>query len=284
MPTVSANGLEIAYDVTGAGPPVVMLHGATSLGREDFAAQLPSFRKAFRVYLPDARGHGATAWDASDGFEVGWLVDDLEAFVDALGLATFHLVGFSMGALTALHFASRRPDRIRTLIVAGISTAREPRTSVARRLMDPARIDRDDPAFAVRLSRRHDAGQGPGAWRTLLPAIAADVAVQPSLTPADLKRIDAPALVVCGDRDPFVPVDHAWGLQRQLRDGRLFVVPGCGHEVTALRPGLFNDAVAGFYRETEAVARARATLGVPDAGQGAVTLIAPTPEHHGGAR
>jgi pimeloyl-ACP methyl ester carboxylesterase len=284
VPTVAANGLEIAYDVTGAGPPVVMLHGATSLGREDFAAQLPSFRKAFRVYLPDARGHGATRWDAADGFEVGWLVDDLEAFVDVLGLATFHLVGFSMGAMTALHFASRRPDRIRTLVVAGISTAREPRTSVARRLMDPARIDRDDPDFATQLSRRHDAGQGAGAWRTLLPAIAGDVAVQPLLTPRQLHGIDAPALVVCGDRDPFVPVDHAWGLQRQLRDGRLLVVPGCGHEVTALRPGLFNDAVAGFYRETEAVARARAAPGVPAADPGAATPTAPTPEHEGGAR
>lgn len=284
MPTVAANGLEIAYDVTGAGPPVVMLHGASSLGREDFAAQLPSFRKAFRAYLPDARGHGATRWDAADGFEVGWLVDDLEAFVDALGLATFHLVGFSMGAMTALHFAGRRPDRIRTLIVAGISTAREPRTSVARRLMDPARIDRDDPDFAARLARRHDAGQGPGAWRTLLPAIAADVAAQPLLTPRQLHLIDAPALVVCGDRDPFVPVDHAWGLSRQLRDGRLLVLPGCGHEVTALRPGLFNDAAAGFYRETEATARARAALGVPAADPGAASPAAPTPEHQGGAR
>jgi pimeloyl-ACP methyl ester carboxylesterase len=259
MPSVVANSLEIGYEVIGAGPPVVMLHGATSLGREDFAAQLPSFRKAFRVYLPDARGHGATRWDAADGFRVDWLVDDLEGFVDALGLATFHLVGFSMGAMTALHFAGRRPDRIRTLIVAGISTAREPRASVARRLMDPVRIDRDDPAFAERLSRRHDAFQGPGAWRRLLPAIAADVAVQPLLTPRQLHAIDAPALIVCGDRDPFVPVDHAWGLQRQLPGGRLLVVPGCGHEVTALRPGLFNDAVATFYRETEAVARARAS-------------------------
>jgi pimeloyl-ACP methyl ester carboxylesterase len=275
MPTVSANGLDIGYEVTGAGPPVVMLHGATSLGREDFAAQLPAFRKAFRVHLPDARGHGATRWDAADGFRLEWLIDDLEAFVDALGLATFHLVGFSMGAMTALHFAGLWPDRIRTLVVAGISTAREPRTSVARRLMDPARIDRDDPAFAERLSRRHDAVQGAGAWRRLLPAIAADVAAQPLLTPRQLHAIDAPALVVCGDRDPFVPVDHAWGLQRQLRGGRLLVVPGCGHEVTALRPGLFNDAVAAFYRETEAVARARAARANPPSS---------TAETTGGAR
>ena len=65
-------------------------------------------------------------------------------------------------------------------------------------------------------------------------------------------------MVVCGDRDPFVPVDHAWGIQRQLRDGRLFVVPDCGHEVMVRRPGLFNEALTGFYRATESVARIRA--------------------------
>jgi pimeloyl-ACP methyl ester carboxylesterase len=258
MPVIAANGLEVGYDVHGAGPPLVLLHGATSLGAEDFAAQIPLLSRAFLVHVPDARGHGRTRWDAADGFRYDWLVDDLVAFVDALGLASFHLVGFSMGAMTALQFAARHPERLRTLVVAGITTQREPRTSVARRLMDPNRIDRDDPPFAARLARRHDAGQGAGAWRRLLPAIAADVAVQPLLTPRDLRRIVVPALVVTGDRDPFVPVDHGWGLQRQLPDGRLLVVPDCGHEVMARRPGLFNEALAGFYRSTEATARERA--------------------------
>ena len=82
----------------GAGPPLVALHGATSLGREDFAAQLPGMSKAFLVHLPDARGHGRTRWDAARRLRVRWLVDDLVAFVDALGLDSFHLLGFSMGA------------------------------------------------------------------------------------------------------------------------------------------------------------------------------------------
>ena len=44
MPSVRANGIEVAYDVQGAGPPLVLLHGATSSGREDFAAHLPAVR------------------------------------------------------------------------------------------------------------------------------------------------------------------------------------------------------------------------------------------------
>jgi pimeloyl-ACP methyl ester carboxylesterase len=267
MSTVRANGLDIAYEVRGAGPPLVALHGATSLGLEDYAAQLPLMSKAFLVHLPYARGHGHTRWDAADGFQYDWLVADLVAFVDALGLDSFHLLGFSMGAMTALQFGTRFPERLRTLIVVGITVQREPRASVGRRLMDPARIVERDPAFAATLSRRHDAGQGVGAWQRLLPAIAGDIATQPLLTPAELHRIDCPTMVVCGDRDPFVPPEHAAALHRQLPGGRLFVAPDCGHEVPSRRPGMFNEAVSAFYRATEAEARTRAarveTVGVP---------------------
>jgi pimeloyl-ACP methyl ester carboxylesterase len=261
VPTVLANGLEIAYEDHGSGPPLVMLHGATSIGREDFAAQIPLFSKGFRLLLPDARGHGFTRWDAARGFRSDWLVDDLAAFADALGLDTFHLLGFSMGAMTALQFAAAFPERLRTLVVIGITTQREPRASVARRLMDPRRADVDDPAWGAVLARRHDQGQGAGAWRTLLPAIAADVAVQPLLTPADLHGIDAPTMIVCGDRDPFVPVGDAWAVQRQVPDARLFVVPDSNHEVMVRRPALFNEALSGFYRTTQDVAAARSERG-----------------------
>ena len=251
--TIRANDLEIGYETYGSGPPVVLLHGATSSGWGDFAAQIPFLAASFRVFVPDARGHGATRWDAANGLEAAWLVDDLRAFADVLGLETFHLVGFSMGAMTALGFAVRWPERLRTLALVGISPQREPRASVARRLMDPVRIERDDPAWAADLTRRHAPVQGGGAWQRLLPAVAGDVASQPSLTPRELRAVTPPTLVVCGDRDPFVPVDQAWGLARQVRDGRLFVAPDCGHQVMAHQPTLFNEALAGFHRSTGAL-------------------------------
>lgn len=258
MPTIRANDLEIGYELVGAGPPLLMLHAASSSGRLDFAAQIPALATAFRVHLPDARGHCTTRWDPAAGFRAEWLVDDLLAFVDALGLATFHLLGFSMGAMTALGFAVRHPERVRTLVLAGIAPEREPRASVARRLLDPARVERDDPGWAARLARQHDPVQGPGAWRRLLPAIAADVVTQPLVAPQELRRVAAPALVACGDRDPFVPVDQAWRLAGQLADGRLLVAPDCGHELLSQRPGLLNEALEGFYRSTASVALERA--------------------------
>ena len=248
MPVLRANGLDVAYDVRGEGPPLVLLHGATSSGREDFAAQVPLLSRTFTLYLPDARGHAGTRWDAAEGFRYEWLVDDLAAFVDALGLASFHLLGFSMGGMTALQFATRHAERLLSLVVVGITTFREPRASVARRLMDPERVLARDPAWAAELSRRHDPVQGPGAWQRLLPALRDDIETQPLLEPVQLHAITCPTLVVCGDRDPFVPVEHAAGLARQIPHARLLVVPDGGHEAMVRRPGLFNEALAGFYR------------------------------------
>jgi pimeloyl-ACP methyl ester carboxylesterase len=276
MPIVHADGLAIAYTADGAGPPLVMLHGATSSAVEDWSAQRPLFRTAFRLYLVDARGHAATKWDAADGFTRDLLVGDLLAFVDALGLSTFHIAGFSMGAMTALTFATRHPERLRTAIICGIDVQREPRASLARRLMDPERIDREEPRWAAQLERRHGPVQGSGAWRRLLPAIAADVATQPLLSPAELRAARVPILLAYGDRDVFVPADHAVALYRQLPDARLLMVPDSPHQVMVRQPALFNDAAAAFYRSTESIARERASgrpgARTPQAGVGAAVL------------
>ncbi len=259
MPTIEANGLHIGYDVEGAGPPLILLHGATSTAGRDFRGQLPTLQRVFRCYTPDARGHGRTRWDtAADGFSTDDLAADALAFADALEFQTFHLLGFSLGGMTALRAAVLAPHRLRTLVVVGITTDREPRASVARRLMDPVRIDRADPTWATDLGRRHDPGQGAGAWRALLPAIARDVATQTLLTPRQIRTIDAPTLVAVGDRDPFVPVDAAWRLSRTVPDGRLLVIPGAGHEAFAERPDVATEALGAFYRSTEDVARSRA--------------------------
>jgi pimeloyl-ACP methyl ester carboxylesterase len=264
---VAANGLSVAFHVAGSGPPLVMLHGASSVGREDFAAQVPLFGKAFRCYLPDARGHAGTRWDPAAGLRYADLAVDLDAFADACNLGTFHLLGFSMGAATALLYAMRGPERLRTLVLVGTSPEPEPRTHVIRHLANVARIEAQDPAWADRLARRHDPVQGEGAWRRLMPAIIAMVEHQPAISAADLRRADVPALVVVGDRDPFVPVVQAWHLARQLPDARLAVIPDSGHAAMARQPGVFNEACAAFWRSTQAIAAARAGMvAAPDPG------------------
>ena len=120
---------------------------------------------------------------------------------------------------------------------------------------------RDEPEWAAQLERRHGPVQGEGAWQHLLRAIAADVASQRLLSPEELRRARLPILLVYGDRDVFVPADHAVAIYRQLPDARLLIAPDSPHQVMVAQPALFNQAAATFYRSTEKVARRRAAQG-----------------------
>ena len=253
MPELEAGGLVIHYATEGEGPTLVLLHGATSMGTHDWGAQRPLLRQHFRLFMPDARSHGRTTWDVAQGWSPDLLVDDLRAFVDALGLARFRLMGLSMGGRTALAFAVLHPERLEALVVVSTANENEPARSVARRRLDPDAIERDEPAWAAELAARHDPGQGPGAWRRLVAAMRETLHVGAPLGPESLARVRVPVLLAYGDRDPWVPLEQAVRLRRQLPDARLLVVPG-GHVVPAERPSVFNPAVLQFLRSPAALA------------------------------
>jgi pimeloyl-ACP methyl ester carboxylesterase len=248
MPNLRANGLDIEYTTEGEGPPLVLLHAATSSALEDWAAQRPVLRQHFTLYMPDARGHARTVWDTDRGWTQQMLVEDALAFADGLGLERFHIGGLSMGAGTALAFAMRYPERLISAVIAGFGVEREPRISVARKIMQPDAIERDDPHWARRLEKRHDPSQGPGAWRKLMVAIREEIIASRQPIPDELRLVRLPVLLAYGDRDPWVPLEQAVQLRRQLPAARLFVSPGVGHVVVAERASLFNAAALSFLR------------------------------------
>ena len=220
MPTIDANGLTIAYEVDGAGPPLVMLHGATGSRPRSFRGT-PARRShgAFRCYMPDARGPRRDALGPGRGLDSGGLAgDDVAGVRRCAGPRRRSTCsGTRWAAMTALHVAARFPERIRTLVVVGISTEREPRASVGRRADGPGPHRARRPRLGrATLRGRHDPVQGAGAWRRLLTAIVADIATQPCSRRASSAPSIAPTLVAAGDRDPFVPVDQAGGSRGQV--------------------------------------------------------------------
>lgn len=248
MPEVDVNGLTVSYTLEGEGPPLLLLHAATSSATEDWAAQRPVMRQHFTLYLPDARGHGATRWDTDLGWSHAMLLEDALAFAAVMGLERFHVAGLSMGGGTALGLAITHPERVISAVIAAAGVETVPRVSVARKLMQPEQIEQDDPAWAARLARRHDPVQGSGAWKKLMVAIRDDILGQVMPTPLDLRQARLPILLAYGDRDPWVPLEQAVKLKRQLPDARLFVSPGVGHVVVAEKASLFNQAMLQFLR------------------------------------
>src|SRR5688572_24093562 len=114
---VDAGGVHTYYEVEGEGEPLVLLHGGM-VTIETWSAQRAALAERFRVYLPERRGHGRTPdVPGPVGYELMGL--DTIAFMEALGITSAHLVGWSDGGVVALEVALPRPDLVRRLVLMG---------------------------------------------------------------------------------------------------------------------------------------------------------------------
>ena len=103
-----------------AGAPcLVLLHGYTGHARS-WDAFAEAMTDRYRVLALDQRGHGETAWAPADQYGVDDMAADLTAFVQALGLDTFTLLGLSMGGMVAIDYAGARPAALSALVIVDI--------------------------------------------------------------------------------------------------------------------------------------------------------------------
>jgi pimeloyl-ACP methyl ester carboxylesterase len=113
---VQRPGVTLSAEESGAGRPIVLLHGLTATRRYVVMGAQSLQRSGHRVIAYDARGHGRSS-PAPDPAAYGYdqLADDLEAVLDAFGESRALLAGASMGAQTAARLALRRPERVAAL-------------------------------------------------------------------------------------------------------------------------------------------------------------------------
>jgi pimeloyl-ACP methyl ester carboxylesterase len=100
-------------------PVLVLLHGFTSHARS-WDAFAEAMTDRYRVLALDQRGHGETAWAPADQYGTTEMADDLAAFVKALQLEGFDLMGLSMGGMVAIEYAGRRPKELRRVSIVDI--------------------------------------------------------------------------------------------------------------------------------------------------------------------
>ena len=115
MPAARINGVELFYELSGSGEPLVLVHGSWG-DHHNWDPVVPALSESFRVLAYDRRGHSASERPAGQG-SVFEDADDLAGLIDELALAPAHVAGNSGGAAIALRAATRRPDVFRSLIV-----------------------------------------------------------------------------------------------------------------------------------------------------------------------
>jgi pimeloyl-[acyl-carrier protein] methyl ester esterase len=257
-------------DITGAGPPLVLLHGFAMHGGL-FAPLVDALAAHRRVLVVDLPGHGRSP--PAPAFTLETLVDAVDAAIATD--ARLDVVGWSLGGQIALEWARVRPSRIRKLVLVAttpsfVARAGWPHAMSAlalARFGDELRADyRPTLARFIALQLHgSDAGRATLAkLRTRLfdrgePAPAALAAALGLLRETDLREnlasIATPALVVGGERDAIVPIEATRRLAGALPNARHATIAGAAHAPFLSHAGAFVDVVRAYLDERPALSR-----------------------------
>jgi pimeloyl-ACP methyl ester carboxylesterase len=223
-----AKGVKIHYLVAGRGEPVVLIHGLHASANINWKingviAELANDRRVVAIDLP---GHGRS--DKPEGKEAYGiqLVEDVVLLLDHLNIERAHVVGYSMGGMTAMKLAATHPERVRSVLLGGMGWFRE-----GSALQD----------FWGRREPRENS-RVPAAFLEGMPQLA--------LSTDELKSIQQPIKVVIGQDDPVKRM-YVTPLLRVRDDIPIVEIPDAGHINCVAKPQ-FRAEIAGWIRSRSA--------------------------------
>jgi pimeloyl-ACP methyl ester carboxylesterase len=271
MPYASADGVNLYYEVTGEGYPLVWAHEFAGDYRS-WEAQVRFFSRRYQVITYNARGYPPSDVPADvDAYSQQQAVEDLRAVLVHLGIQQAHIGGLSMGGSLALHFGLNYPEMCRSLIVAAAGSGSvdaerwkaEAEENAKRFETEGMSVVADDYATGparVQLQRKDTRG-----WQEFRDALAEHSSIggahtfrgvqikRPSIF--DLKermnKLTVPTLIFIGDEDEPC-VDAAVFMKRNIPTAGLAVLPQSGHTINLEEPDLYNRIVLDFLVAAEA--------------------------------
>lgn len=260
---VEVNGMQMYYETSGEGDPLIVLHGS-AMNIPTMGAIIPKLAETNRVYALEFQGHGRTT-DIDRPITYPNLGDDVAAFMDAVGLEKANVFGYSMGAITGLQLTIRHPEKVdRLIFVSGIydfegwqpafkefipQATAEMYTGAPLLEEEYRKLSPNPDGFAELAEKLIQLNKEPMAWKE------------------DVKAIKTSVLVIAGDADGMT-LEHSVAMFRLLGGGvmgdmgkplpesRLAILPATSHtaaitqvEMLAgfIEPFLKGETPKGFF-------------------------------------
>ena len=274
--TIRLHGRELNYVVAGDGPPLLLVHGVAGDWRT-WEPVIEDLARTHEVIAVDLPGHGASDAGAGD-YSLGGLANVLRDLIGSLGHERVTMVGHSLGGGIAMQFAYQFPERVERLILVSsgglgpdvgliLRAATLPGSELFLALTAPAaksvldvlsiagralriRPDQDAAFYA----RGFTALAHPGTRAAFLATLRAVVGRQGQIVDARdrlyLAR-EMPTLIVWGEHDAVLPVEHAYGAHEAMTGSRLEIFENAGHLPQIDDPKRFVDVVEDFMATTE---------------------------------
>ena len=268
MPLIETNRARLHYELAGPeGAPAVVFSNSIGSTLEMWEGQVSALAGRYRCLNYDTRGHGRSPPTGGEA-TIDDLADDVAALLDALGIATAHVVGLSLGGMTAQAFAVRHADRTRTLTLMataaqlGPPEAWEQRAAAVRaqgmeaiadavlaRWFTPAFAEREPAIVAV--WRARFSATDPAGYAACCAAIR-DMDLRSAIA-----GIRAATLIVAGADDRATPVALMEDIRARIPDAELVVIPRAAHLLAVERGDLMSAHLSAFLDRQEGAREAR---------------------------
>jgi pimeloyl-ACP methyl ester carboxylesterase len=251
---VKVNGMQMYYEVSGRGEPLVVLHGAY-MNIRTMGAIIPRLAKTHRVYAVELQGHGRTT-DIDRPITYPDMADDVAAFMDAVGLPKADVFGYSMGAVVGLQLAIRHPAKVNKLVAASVAYDVEGWQPVFKDFIPQMTVEmilempfaKDYPKLAA----------NPKGFPELARKLIA-LEKEPMAWGEDVKAMKTPVLIIAGDADVST-LEHSVAMFRLLGGGimgdmgkplpasRLAVMPATAHTAVITQPDMLHAFIEPFLK------------------------------------
>lgn len=253
---------DIAYDDTGTGPVIVLLHGFP-FNRSLWTQQVVALSQSYRVITPDLRGFGDSESGESPA-TMNSMAQDVAELMDSLDIASATIGGLSMGGYVVLAFYKQFPERVKALVLADTrpqgdaEEAKQVRAKQAEdalsqgmagivnsmlpKLFTPDSVTRQ-PEAVKRVREMMMTTKPAGAAAALMGMAAREDHTEM------LSRIDVPTLILVGRDDAITPVADSENMHTRIPGSHLKVIENAGHVSNVEQADVFNSQLLSFLSE-----------------------------------
>ena len=250
--TVEVNGMQMYYEVSGEGDPLIVLHGAY-MNIPTMGAIIPKLAETHKVYAIEFQGHGRTT-DIDRPITYPNLASDVATFMDVVGIEKADIFGYSMGSAAGLRLAIEYPEKVDQLVAASVAydvSGWQPAFT--------AFIPQMAPEMFVGTPMEDEwkkLAPNPDGFRALVEKLIA-LEKEPMAWEEDVKALKAPVLIIAGDADVST-LEHNVAMFRLLGGGemgdmgaplspsRLAVLPATSHTAVINQVDLLHGFIEPF--------------------------------------
>ncbi len=230
------NNIKMYYETYGKGEPIVLIHGnGGSIAQMKY--QIDFFEKHYKVIVADSRGHGKSDL-GNKPLTYLQMAKDWASLLSTLKIDSALVLGWSDGGIIGLLLAIHHQNKVKKLAVMGANLQPDS-TAVYKWAIDWVKGESN---LINNMIAKNDSSQN---WN-LLRQYFNLLENQPNILLEDLHKINAPVLVLAGDKD-VIREEHTIVIYQNIPKAQLCIFPGATHMIPETNPELFNTTVYKFF-------------------------------------